>query len=341
MYNNTRSQLPASRFPLLRAFTLVELLVVMTIMVLLVAASVPMLKPMFDSQKTKNAADTVAAALQRVRFKAMEEQATCGIQFDRFTEGNASNVSLRMRLLKSRGAYINQPNVRVRVENGVIKFYQSASGEWGSSSSIPTPTEWNAHVNDGDSVQFGRQGRFYKLEENSKTKLAPPFEFIPHPNEEKGFYLPKNSTDDAMEFKVLQSPQASLTPPVVLPRGTVVDLEFSSGYFSNAEIPFSNATNGEIKIIFSPAGYIDKFEVNGNSYTPSGGLIYFCVGEWDRQTISSGTTLAEDGKNNIEVPTSFWITIHPKTGQVRITETAPAADAHDVQGARKFAAENY
>ncbi|MDR3198095.1 MAG: prepilin-type N-terminal cleavage/methylation domain-containing protein, partial [Planctomycetaceae bacterium] len=66
---------------LFRGFTLIELLVVISIMVLLVAASVPLLKPVFKSQKTKNAAQTVAAALQRTRFRAMEEQASCGIQF--------------------------------------------------------------------------------------------------------------------------------------------------------------------------------------------------------------------------------------------------------------------
>ncbi|MDR0706220.1 MAG: prepilin-type N-terminal cleavage/methylation domain-containing protein [Planctomycetaceae bacterium] len=309
-----------------RAFTLIELLVVMSIMVLLVAMSVPMLKPMFESQKTKNAAQTVAAALQRVRFKAMEEQAACGIQFDRFTEGDANNVSLRMRLLKSGNAYLNPPDVRARVENNVINFYEydSVSGKWNN----PTTPQDIQKITDASSIQFGRQGRFY-----SKTDLTLDLPFI-------GLNLPENNDADAMEFKVLQSPRASLSPPVVLPRGTVIDLAFSSAPSVSNEERFNNKdptkTKG-VKIVFTPAGYLDKeFYIDDTRYELYNGLIYFCIGEWER-----GLDPADDGKNNIETMTNFWVTLNPKTGQVRITEMAPASNNTDVQGARKFAAEHF
>jgi hypothetical protein len=124
----------------------------------------------------------------------------------------------------------------------------------------------------------------------------------------------------------------------VLPRGTVIDLTFSagcigpevSGNYNSNKLSF---INGQY-ILFTPNGYIDYFQTK---YEPFyGGLIYFCIGEWER-----GLNLAEDGKNNIETMTNFWVTLNPKTGQVRITEMAPAANSADVQGARKFAAEHF
>jgi prepilin-type N-terminal cleavage/methylation domain-containing protein len=313
-------------------FTLIELLVVMSIMVLLVAASVPLLKPMFESQKTKNAAQTVAAAIQRVRFKAMEEQAACGILFERFAE-EAPNVSLRMRLLKSGNAYINPPDVRAKVIDSTITFFErdDTSGKW--STLMPSFPGENT-IKEASSIQFGRQGRFYPKEEGS-LKLT----------NLNGFNLPENGGDDAMEFKVLQPPRVSLTPPVVLPRGTVVDLTFSAGctgaektgdYNENKKsFEYKNTTikNG-IKIYFTPAGYVDEFYIDDVPHKPYGGLIYLCIGEWER-----GLNLAEDGKNNIETMTNFWVTLNPQTGQVRITEMAP--NSGDVQDARRFAAEHY
>ncbi|MDR1142016.1 MAG: prepilin-type N-terminal cleavage/methylation domain-containing protein [Planctomycetaceae bacterium] len=365
-------------------FTLIELLVVMSIMVLLVAVSVPLLKPMFDSKKTKNAAEMVAAAFQRVRFKAMEEQTSCGIQFDRFTEkteeGDVSNVSVRMRLIKSGKAYLNPTEVCAKVEvitiNNPLKpnpdadepiteiptedsdnatpgiqwrvstiklyRYNSETDKWVSSDDSSTEqTAWNNDRKTKEvKIQFGRQGRFYKLR-NVKEKVAdnkykfhytfdPPF---------NNLNLHEDNPDEVVEFKVLQPPRSSLSPPVVLPRGTVVDLAFSGGYegttyhdFKKVNTQDEDTQDKGIKLVFTPAGYVDKFYVDETEYKPYSGLTYLCIGEWERQVNVTYDkeneeyefrTLSEDNKNNLETITNFWITLHPQTGQVRITEMAP------------------
>jgi hypothetical protein len=66
-------------------------------------------------------------------------------------------------------------------------------------------------------------------------------------------------------------------------------------------------------------------------------MLYFCVGEWDRQFVN-GKSLAEDGKSNINVPATYWVTIHPKTGEVRIAENNAN---NDMEQARKFAREHF
>jgi hypothetical protein len=416
-------------------------------MVLFVAVSVPIMKPIFESQKPKKAAQTVADALLRIRVRAMEEQAACGILFERYTEGNAPNVSLRMRLLKSRNAYINPPQVRAKVENiiiqnplsiengtpitkingvtipdndditpvildwkvSVIKLYRyNSTDKWNGTPLTAGDSdydEWNKATPNVASVQLGRQGRFYKLRKVKERKvggteiihytLDPPY---------NNLIFPENG-GDAMEFKVLRSPQSSLAPPVVLPRGTVIDLGYkkinedgklsslgissakvfdSAGNLSEDEdeevyeadeddkkkkeygqsFATSTGTGDGIKIFFTPAGSVDKFYIDDTEYKPYG-LIYFCIGEWDRRiidiktqkntptipkkvTITDTTTSAEDGKNNIETKTNFWVTLHPQTGQVRVTEMAPVVHDTtnpdvkiDIQNARKFAAEHF
>ncbi|MDR0609590.1 MAG: prepilin-type N-terminal cleavage/methylation domain-containing protein [Planctomycetaceae bacterium] len=322
------------------AFTLIELLVVMSIMVLLVAVSVPMLKPMFESQKTKNAAQTVAAALQRVRFKAMEKQETYGILFAPFE--NQNDVAVQMRLVKMGNASINtDPALRVRIVNRQIFLCQFdlTSSTWNNVDQTLWDTEWNSKVENGYRIQLGRQGRLLELAIAKADIASSVYPTLASPYNNLTF--PENSSSDALEYKIIQQPRSSLSPPVVLPRGTVIDLAYSSGCNAPEDLTNYNKNklyfNGDIQnILFTPSGYVDYFNGNYNPYY--GGLIYLCIGEWER---GFNPSLAEDGKNNIQTMTNFWVTLNPQTGQIRVTEMAPISEPNDIQGARKFAAEHF
>jgi len=146
----------------------------------------------------------------------------------------------------------------------------------------------------------------------------------------------------------------------VMPRGMIVDLAFCGGETvdfdgkaktSLKDIPAYFSPGDEITVMFSPTGYVDKLYVD-NIYTKSrrefkvNEILYFCVGDWDRQIdTESGTTLAEDKKSNLEVPATYWVVLHPKTGGVRITENAPvkSSDPMDKKlgDARKYAREHF
>ena len=101
--------------------------------------------------------------------------------------------------------------------------------------------------------------------------------------------------------------------------------------------------------MFSPAGHVDSVHIN-ETRLPTNEMIYFCVGDWDRQ-IRDGVTSAEDGKSNLEVSATYWITLHPKTGGVRIAENFPVKGPINFQDteplkeslreARKFAREHF
>ena len=330
--------------------TLVELLVAVSIMVLLVAVSVPMFKPMLDSQKSAGGARTVALALQRARVLAMEDGTkSCGVAFDRFTEGNENNVSVVLRLLRNATDYTGV-GYRVKVVNGNIRFFEFISGSWiditGGSTSFEA--EWDRNVRGGSSIRFGRQGRTYELDANNNRLLAAPFRNLYHPRDVDAagdplvhpvtgnpiFYPP-------VEFTVKQPPRPRLIPPVVMPRGTVVDMQHSGFGRTGRQFSFGNnqpSVNYPVAIMFLPTGAVDKYIFYNSSGALQEGIprspIHFCIGEWER-AISLGH---EDGRSNIQMASNFWVTVHPRTGAVRTSEMKPSANLDD---ARTFATEHF
>jgi prepilin-type N-terminal cleavage/methylation domain-containing protein len=288
-----------------KGLTLIELLVVISIMVILVAVSVPMLKPMLQSQKQRKAAEALAAVLQTARFKAMESGDTYGIKLIKFP--TAVNVSLQIRSIKAGGKIAQPPeNIRVKVDNGNLTL------------NSPYP------LIPGYRIRFGNQGRWYTLK--TATTLAENITLLSESTTEYDKYVP---------FQVAQPSHPTIMPPDVLPRGNVVDLKHSGAYEGTRYERFEGQS---VSIFFSPAGYVDSYSLdNKPEATPFGGLIYFCVGDWNRQTDPDSVVLAEDGKNNIQVEETYWVTIDPRTGRIRVTENQPSDNVNE---ARKFAALN-
>ncbi|MDR0871518.1 MAG: prepilin-type N-terminal cleavage/methylation domain-containing protein [Planctomycetaceae bacterium] len=333
----TAGQVPAAN----KGLTLIELLIVISIMVMLVAVSVPTFKPMLESRRTKNAADAVAAVLQTARFKAMQEQMYYGVEFIKYPD--TENVCLQMRMIKppGGGAYQAPGDVRVVVADGNIYLYKFDGSGW--ISEPLSDADWVTHAAAGLRIRFGDQGRSYRLDTLTalSDKITLPQGLLPGFS---GGLLPAGITP--MTFQIMQPPRQTLVPPDVVPQGTIVDLAFSGGFTDGSEQSFAG---GNASVLFSPAGYVEEFfNKNGyvpndsntyGGYVPNGGLIYLCVGEWDRQSDAAGQTLAEDGKTNLRASTTYWVTIHPRTGQIRTAKNG--FEPTTLEQARKYASEHY
>jgi hypothetical protein len=335
--------------------TLVELLVVVAIMVLLLAVSVPMLKPMLESRRTSNAAQVLAGAFQHARAKSIQDQKSRGIRLVPFD--TAPSVALQLRMYKeNRIDAVNSPNIRVRVEEGKIIPYRfvETTSEWErlmpSDSQFVTVME---QFNGGEAVQFNRIGREFVIGEMEGVycTLAAPYANLNLPDDP--------ASDDAMEYRVTQwlAPMTWL-PPMVMPQGTVVDIAYSGGETVNflgadkteddiagGAVPPNFTSGDEVIVMFSPAGHVDMLYINGVPRKVNETL-YFCVGQWDRQTDENRNSLAEDKKSNLAVPTTYWVTLHPKTGTVHVAENAPIRQSSTtplagLRDARKFASEYF
>ena len=343
--------------------TLVELLVVVAIMVLLLAVSVPIFKPMLESQKTSNAARVLEGAFQQARAKAMYEQRSYGVRLLPFDNAPAASIELRIQKTNF-VSYVNPPHIRVQVEKGIILpyYFDDGDGEWKS-----PPGGWDAtlppdlqneleqargHFEQSANIRFNRIGRSFKfLASGNAPRLLPPYHHLELPED--------LAPHDALEYHVFGPSDITMDwiPPMVMPRGTIVDLAFSGGeaiYFDGerkeaGDIPFAFPAVDELIIEFSPAGHVDWIYADGNQWKVNE-MLYFCVGDWDRQVSmdASGNlrSLAEDGGTNLEAPATYWVTLHPKTGVTRVTQNAPILPTSSLpetrlRDARKFASEHF
>ena len=343
--------------------TLVELLVVAAIIGTLLAVSVPFIKPLLVSRKTSNAAQVLAGTFQQARMKSIQEGKSYGVRFTPFA--NAPTTAIQMRFLKGSppSSFVNPPDIRVKVVAGEIIPYcfDAIAGKWNivDSWNDPRVAEGQEQLLHGGAIQFNRLGRFIEFAAVEDTfRLKPPYDNLD---------LPDTSTtiNDAMEYYItgLAGFASAWFPPVVMPRGTVVDIMFSGGEVRNFDgnlktpgsgngIPPYFSSGSDVIVMFSPAGYVDFLYVDGMPIKVNE-MLYFCVGEWDRQVDAMNNPLARDKKTNIDVPATYWVTIHPKTGGIRITENAPIQlgnstiidpierKLQDIRDARKFAKEHF
>ena len=322
-----------------RGMTLVELLVVVAILGILLAVSVPMLRPMFESRRTSNAAQVLAGAFKHARLKAIKEQQNYALRLIPFE--NAPTTAIQLRLQKGGTAdAVNPPGVRVKVEDGVIVPYYFETDKWIVMDKTSSRyDETMAYFTPGNRVQFNRIGRMFEIGDD--YTLAEPYDELTLPDDPV--------MNDAMEYRVTGQRDAVLAglPPVVMPRGTIVDIAFSGG---GENVPIKFDWGDEVVVMFSPAGNVDRLYVFNNGEQKGeyrvNEMLYFCVGEWDRQVDAIGKSLAEDGKTNLESPATYWVTLHPKTGGVRTAENAPVKPNSDtqekrIQDARKFAKEHF
>ncbi|MDR1485131.1 MAG: prepilin-type N-terminal cleavage/methylation domain-containing protein [Planctomycetaceae bacterium] len=353
--------------------TLVELLVVMAIMAILVAFSIPALKPMLESQRAANGARVVALKLQQTRLKAMRESRPCGIEFMRFDSN--TRVSLQMRTVRDAPNFIrlvvsgyevrcivfpsgNGSTATIRLVKQLAN--QTANQTWKEiDTTNPTASEdieivgiWKRKVVEGLSIQFNRQGRWYYLTDHftiSDYSDPGPLPSSASAPVSEGVY------EDAVEFNVTQRPVSMLNSVTVLPRGTVIDLQHS-GHESTMRTTspsFSNLTIGDhtpatatpvpqsVIVMFSPAGYVDRFYIDGSesrgdtlNHRPFRGVFYFLVGEWDKIDPD------EDGRNNLATPSNFWVTIKDRDGTVRISPNAETTATTETKNARNSARED-
>jgi prepilin-type N-terminal cleavage/methylation domain-containing protein len=328
--------------------TLVELLVVMAIMAILVAISIPSLKPMLESQRAANGARVVALTLQQTRLKAMREDRPCGIEFMRYE--NEYHASLQMRTVKDAPnfiqLFIGGFEIRCRIEpigDGtakitLLKRMQQTDEFWAVLDPAADKTIielWERKVLAGLKIQFNRQGKWYDLKDSYTVDDC-----------DSPLPVDGSQTDgkyhEAVHFNVTQRPTSMLNSITVLPRGTVVDFQHSGhdtdmlgeGDTSFNRSPPSTGTrlSSSVIVMFSPAGYVDRFYIDGAEGSgvnkPFRGVFYLLVGEWDK--IEKG----EDDKNNLETESNFWVTIKDRDGTVRMS---PNTVGNDVNERRKHA----
>jgi prepilin-type N-terminal cleavage/methylation domain-containing protein len=325
-----------------KGVTLIELLVVATIMLTLAAVSVPAIKPMMESQATSNAAQTVATYLERAKARAMTTGRSCGVTFEYFdgtfeyfdgtyNEDEAvprGSAALILRQVEeppffsgfSFGSTVSvAPNVGhlFSLNAGNNPYYGMRINQLvmaNENDSDPDDSDLFAYFaaslatsDDGMRIQFNSTGPFYPLilEDDGGYYIVK----IP------GVELPVHNR---ASYKVASAPIATMTSPVGLAQGTVVDLEFSGtddNFFALGE---------DVTVMFTPSGEVD-YILDGNEKRTPSNTLYFLLGRWDRISAlgvseDGYSTIAEDQLWNFEDGANFWVAINPQTGVISTAE---------------------
>jgi len=316
-----------------RGVTLMELLVVATIILIVTAVSVPTIKPMMESQLTKQAGSTVSTYLNRARARAMATGRPCGVTFEHFagtydptTDFGSASLVLRQ---------VETPPYYSGLEQGATVDVYAEDDIYDGDRRlrrvrVNNDAYWGAMVGNegGAKIQFNGAGPYYPL---SVVAGAFFIEKLP------GVDLPilQNAT-----FKVVRDPRPTMTAPIGLPQGAVVDLEWSGtddssfaiGYVDGGGVP----RGYNVTVMFSPDGSVDYVENNGR-FSPTD-TIYFLIGRWDRISAlgiepvdpsdpdSEWRPLVEDGLWNYEDSTNAWVSINPTSGLVTTTEVSSPVD---------------
>lgn len=308
--------------------TLTELLVVGTIILAVTALSIPVVKPMMESQLTKNGANMLATALNRARNRAQVTGRPCGVRFE-YWPGTVSDLdekhynaqtddgtaivsdtyystpgaSLVMRQVEVPPAYTGLLGTEtVKYNDGRCVFQNDVyiESELGRSASAK--------------IQIGGDGPFYPFDGRS-TSLK-----------ESAVYALPPQRDVEYPFKVLLDSRPTMAMPVCMPRGTAVDLQFS-GVGDAVFVDTVAGTNYEpvrqataLTIMFAPDGSVES--VNGAIPSEP---IHFLVGRWD-QISAVRPDGDEESYPNYADGRNYWVSVFPQTGVVTVNQVNPTAD---------------
>lgn len=329
----------AERKTTLAGFTLVEILVVMSIMVALAAVALPATKELLSKQKVTRAASGLQAFIDSARNRAIAGNRSVGVVIERFNPttdyGRASSIRLRLMIgvpPYSGDADNAVAHLRASTSNNpssiIAEFDPADSQLLALSVMMNADGDPNPPIRVGDQIELpgGRRASIIEMDRganaNGLDRVFVRFNLreVDSLNSalfpEASNYL---SEDRFVKFKIHRRPVASSTSVFSLPRGVVLDLNYSGvGVYGNQFAP-SIALNDpapDIGIVFGGDGkVINVFHLDQEFETPPTGQIFLCLGESDRLHPENLFAIDDDAPANLLSLDSTWLVINSNTGR--------------------------
>ncbi len=323
--------------------TLIEMLIVISIMLLLTAMAVPMVRLILVRRPIREAARSVSDYFASAQIRARETGRPAGVWIERFGSQPQSAFTLFQ-------AEVPPPYGGSLADSAALSlaFDTTVSS---TTFIVILLARFNA-----DDVwrQLPAMAKRKAIKFRSTTKgpgtpsrVSPsrPFNWIPA-TARYGVALvrPHNGlpvqSSPYLPYQIIRQPMRSAVRPLQLPSTTVIDLYASGGSSVSFE---ANATTDrrDIVIMFSPNGGIDSagyFDASGyTSLALTAEPIYLLIGQ--RGQIpgnypgDSGypASLADDGRLNWQDLNNLWVTVFPRNGLVTVAENASAGTIADAR----------
>ena len=303
-----------------QAFTLVELLVVMAIILLLAAVTLPSVRSLLHGQKVTQASRMVQAHIESAQARAIASGSHVAVIFERL--GTDNNTATRLSIGQVFPPY--QGDI-----TGATGTLSDTSGD-GYHDQIMVDALYASLVTQGvfgkgDFIQFGDRENLYLIDDwASGTPTVIKFFNPPYITRASSNYalqerqLPTTS-GSVVPFRIFRKPTKSFVQSTVLPRGTCVDLSVSGIGLSG--IQFMSAASLPVMIVFDERGTV-AYVTDGTS-TPErvAGIIHLLVGRTEQ--VSTGTPLSVKVDSdpasfnaNVNDTDNSWVSINPYSGAV-------------------------
>jgi type II secretory pathway pseudopilin PulG len=321
--------------------TLVELLVVLSIILMVAAATIPRLRPEMDRSRVREAARAIQTYLSTARNLAMATGRSCGVMLERLPTENGCAMTLTQVETPVRyggdliGAYATvAPNARL----------SSSSRAYCNISLHPSPnqpaTAPSVPLYPGDQIEIGYQGFWITLDlppnnpVNSSGAITNTANLVGFVDTSHGEIPPWTAQQISGPYEITRWPTKSLASPLQLPSPACIDLLWSGidpvATTDTAAWPYpvtpSTATP-PVAIMFSPNGSVDKVYVSGSTngkvngnYSPVHvtSTVYLLVGRRDQ--VVDPPNPASTVTTNLNDFTNLWVAINGNTGLIVVSE---------------------
>ncbi len=287
-----------------KGLTLIELLVVGTIILILAVIALPLVKPMIDSQQTRSASQVVSTYLNRAKNRARLTGRPCGVRFEVFPGTEQwGGASLVMRQVEVPPVYTGFTGT----EMGSLEYD-------GSFRFVCNDPYLQRTLRPGNRVQVGGSGPYYAVKGIGSDCFI---------LEEPVTTPPVTRT--MTTFRVQLAPRPTMTPPVALPQGTVVDLKYSGLGGDYGNFIGGDGYAHDVTVMFSPSGEI-SLPAEDNLYPV--GPLFLLIGRWDQ--IPAVREPGEEGSwPNWADGRNYWVVVQPQSGLVTTAEVNPVNGASD------------
>jgi type II secretory pathway pseudopilin PulG len=342
-----------------RGYSLAEMLIVVTILIMLVAVSLPVAKKMMDGSSVREASRQLHAYIAMAKARALQTGRPCGVYLA-FPE---PPLGLQDPALSNAAQYQAYWPVRQVTQLFLAETpppfsgsVTTAVGKIDTSGNVPVLRVWNmmspnpaqdtsemlflgSLLDPGEQflVRFNYKGDWYICTYDSANNA-----FVFNPLIQRTSVLPhgfNNNAAPGVPFQVLRSPRP-VGNALELPRGSCIDITYSGVGSQQRQFRIPQGVNSHLTgltILFSPGGGIDSMYLNSRNANripmdvPAASL-FFLMGKVEKAGNPTDTTnisitlpqvYTDIENSNLADPNSLWVVVNRGTGQVTTAENMP------------------
>ena len=321
MQNLTMNQ-PTFKTRNTRAFTLVEIMVVLVIATVVLSIAIPRIRTINDERRARESARVIGSAFATASQRASID-GVAGVRITR--NPNILDTSPTPAMPAFQVAATEVSLLRAVPNYSGDQLNSQITGVTGNTVMIPEPLEQTALeiVQAGDSISFSSSSIRYTIDSVSNAGGSLTLTL----NRGTGNYLPMPSfTAGATNptYVVQRLPRILRSSTVTLPDNYIIDLRFSGFEVLDGATQLTTVfepllggviNNADIEFIFDDSGSIDRvLYKNGGATTATRiplGPAYFFITESPESILPTDTAASNDD-------TGLWVTVSNVTGSTNI-----------------------